>query len=293
MNWRERLSQHSELLLVLGVLVVVSGVFHWIPDKLAFLSFFYLPVLGAGYMLGARRAVLTGVLCVLVVTVYYFWAWTRIALATEEGFEALATVVAENVPILLHLALWGGFLILTGAIVGRVQERSEAAFEKAQTLNKQLTQRAAELQKLNEALKKSAEEIRQKGEELQGKDLLIEELKQHAVEPQSSRAERNRRKSDRVFLVVPVDVMWMRADGQRATESAETEVVNAHGALLRMRANLSLKTNVVLTHRVTKQSTSARVVGTYPAQEDGKLRIAVGLEEPSGSFWGVTIPVSA
>jgi len=293
MDWRERLSRHSELLLVLGVLIVISGVFHWIPDKLAFLSFFYLPVLGAGYKLGARRAVLTGVLCVLVVTIYYFWAWTRVALATEEGIEALAAVVGDNVPILLHLALWGGFLILTGALVGRVQERSEAAYEKAQALNKQLAQRAAQLQKLNEALTNSAEEIRQKGEELQGKDLLIEELKQHAVEPQSSAAQRSRRRSDRVFLVVPVDVMWMRPDGQRATESAETEVVNGHGALLRMRANLPLKTNVVLTHRVTQQSTSARVVGSYPAQEDGKLRIAVGLEEPSGAFWGVSIPISA
>jgi hypothetical protein len=82
----------------------------------------------------------------------------------------------------------------------------------------------------------------------------------------------------------------MKQGGERVKEAAETEEVNAHGALLRMRAHLPLKTLVVLTHRITNKSTAARVVRTSPAQEDGKLRIAVELDEPSETFWGVSIP---
>lgn len=293
MNWKGLLSRHSELLLVLGVLVVIAGVFPWIPHKLAFLSFFYLPVLGAGYLFGARRAVLTGVLCVLVVAIYYFWAWTKAALATEAGLNALAPIVADNIPILLNVALWAGFLILTGAIIGRVQEKSAAAYEEAQALNAKLTHRAAELQKLYDALQKSTAELNQRGEELQEKEQLIEELKQQAEELESARQRRNYRRSDRVFLVVPVDVMWMKAEGKQAKESAATEVVNAHGALLRMKAPLPVNTRVVLTHRVTQQSSPARVVGTQPPEDGGKMGIAVELDEPSESFWGVSIPSSA
>jgi len=54
--------RHGEILLIVTILIVVSGVFHWVPNKLAFLSFFFLPVLIAGYLLDTRRAVLCAVM---------------------------------------------------------------------------------------------------------------------------------------------------------------------------------------------------------------------------------------
>ncbi len=107
---------------------------------------------------------------------------------------------------------------------------------------------------------------------------------------QTPQTQQERRRSERVLLVVPVDVAWVKQGGARVQESAETEEVNAHGALLRMSAPLPLKTLVVLTHRITNKSTPAQVVRTCPGQEDGKPRIAVELEEPSETFWGVSIP---
>jgi hypothetical protein len=82
----------------------------------------------------------------------------------------------------------------------------------------------------------------------------------------------------------------MKQGGVRVKEAAETEEVNAHGALLRMKSHLPLNTLIVLTHRITNQSTPARVVRSCPAQEDGNPRIAVELEEQSETFWGVSIP---
>ena len=100
----------------------------------------------------------------------------------------------------------------------------------------------------------------------------------------------DQRRSQRVLLVVPVDVTWTREDGVRVKEPAETEVVNAHGALLRVNVRLPLKMEVVLTNRQTQQSTRARVVRNYPPREDGKLPIAFELLEARETFWGVSIP---
>lgn len=106
----------------------------------------------------------------------------------------------------------------------------------------------------------------------------------------SQAAAENRRRSQRVFLVVPVDVVWTRSDGLRVREPAHTEVVNAHGALLRIDAKLPRGAEVQLIHRKTHNSTRARVVSMCPAEKDGVPRIAFELAEPSETFWGISIP---
>ncbi len=107
---------------------------------------------------------------------------------------------------------------------------------------------------------------------------------------QASLASPNQRRSQRALLVIPVDVAWTKEDGVRVKETAETEVVNAHGALLCLDVRLPLKMEVVLTNRLTQQSTRARVVRKYLPREDGKQRIAFELVEASETFWGVSIP---
>jgi adenylate cyclase len=178
----EFLRSHAELLLLITVLVVISGVFHWIPYKLAFLSFFYLPVLAAGCLFGARRAVLTGCLCVLVVVVYYFWTWAKAALAAEVPLQALSAIVRQDTDILLNVAMWGGFLILTGGVVGRVHEKLLVSYSRARELNDELEQRASQLQEANQSLEASATELKQQSEKLQEKNLLIEKLRQQVEE---------------------------------------------------------------------------------------------------------------
>ncbi len=100
----------------------------------------------------------------------------------------------------------------------------------------------------------------------------------------------NQRRSQRVFLVVPIDVVWGRSDGLQVREAGHTEVVNAHGALLRTSAKFPCKKEVKLIHGKTHNSTVAKVVRNYPPREDGVPRSAVELGEPSETFWGVSIP---
>ncbi len=100
-----------------------------------------------------------------------------------------------------------------------------------------------------------------------------------------------RRRSQRVLLVIPVEVAWTTKEGQRFKEDAETQVVNAHGALLRMKTALAISAEVELTRPRTRQSTRARVVWTGDVvEEDEMTRVAVELAVPSETFWGVSIP---
>ncbi len=175
MSWRNFARAHFEVLLVAAILIVVSAVFHWIPHKIAFLNFFYLPVFAAGYMLGARRALFTSILCVLAVVIYYFWAWTGGALRTGRGVAELLSVAGENWETVVSLTMWGGFLILTGAAFARAHERMVSAYS-------DIHQQAEELGELNQRLQASANDLKQQAEELQQKNLRIEQLRQQVEE---------------------------------------------------------------------------------------------------------------
>lgn len=102
--------------------------------------------------------------------------------------------------------------------------------------------------------------------------------------------EGERRRSQRALLVIPVNLTWATEDGVRVTEQAQTEEINAHGALLRMKSCLPTSMEVELSHPRTHQSTRARVVGTRHPEPDGSVRVAVELAVPSETFWGVSFP---
>ncbi len=178
MNWETLLRRHSEFLIVSGTLVIISAVFHWIPYKIAFLSFFYLPVLAAGYLMGARRAMLCGVMCMLLVVTYYFWEWTKISVAGGSGWQALLSQVGQNWPTLLNIAMWGGFLIVTGGLFGKMHGRLLTSWTHARELNEKLAEQASEMQIANETLRETTAQLEQQSEVLQEKNLQIEQLKQ-------------------------------------------------------------------------------------------------------------------
>jgi len=105
--------KHFEEILVLTISLIVVSASFFIFQQLAFLNFYYLPVLVSGYVLGRRMSILTAVFCV-----------------------ALIAFSAINNPLLFHaktgglllvsdLMLWGCFLILAGYVVGTLYEQKE------------------------------------------------------------------------------------------------------------------------------------------------------------------------
>ncbi len=99
-----------------------------------------------------------------------------------------------------------------------------------------------------------------------------------------------RRRSQRVLLVIPLEVAWTSASGVRVLEHAETEIVNAHGALLRMKAKLPRGAQVELNRPTTHEKVQARVVFLGQEGTDGLWRAGVEFTEPNVTFWGVTLP---
>ena len=96
---------------VLVALVSAALVNYLVPSKLAFLNFYFLPIILAGYHLGRRVAVLGALLCALLIGVY--------VVLFPESFNGSGS--GGNV--YEYLPMWGGFLILAAAVVGHLHEK--------------------------------------------------------------------------------------------------------------------------------------------------------------------------
>ena len=105
--------EHFERVLVL-VLVVSLLLIHWFIDyKIAFLSFYYLPIIVAGFYIGRNTAV--GASLLIVSLVVFFQA--------VNGLEGPAGL---RPGVLYTLIPWAGFLVLTGIVVGTLAEQRQA-----------------------------------------------------------------------------------------------------------------------------------------------------------------------
>src|SRR5213596_2758072 len=97
------------LLLVASLLVINSLV----EQKFAFLSFYYLPIILAGFYGGRRFAVVAGL---FIASLVFFFQATQ-GLGMDAGLTQDA---------LMLLIPWSGFLILTGYVVGGLAEQRAA-----------------------------------------------------------------------------------------------------------------------------------------------------------------------
>ncbi len=99
------------------LLVASTLVIHYLVEqKLAFLSFYYLPMILAGFYGGRRFAALSGL---FVVGLVFFFQMNA-------GLEMAPGLYADA---LLTLVPWAGFLILTGFVVGRLAEQRAARLD--------------------------------------------------------------------------------------------------------------------------------------------------------------------
>lgn len=116
-GWRERaklaLYRNFEVVIVLVLVASLLFISSYVVQKFAFLLFYFIPVLLAGYYLSPKHAVLTAILAAGLVT--------YITLMDPFGTKADVAGEAFN---FWNLLTWASFLILTGAIVGKLQEQN-------------------------------------------------------------------------------------------------------------------------------------------------------------------------
>jgi putative nucleotidyltransferase with HDIG domain len=108
---KEGLFKHFELVLVVVVFGSLLLIHSMVVHTFAFLLFYFIPVLMAGFFLSARHAVGTAILC-----------WTSSLYFTI--MDPFGAAEADPSFTLWNLFIWGSFLTLTGALVGRLQDKN-------------------------------------------------------------------------------------------------------------------------------------------------------------------------
>ena len=94
------------------------------------------------------------------------------------------------------------------------------------------------------------------------------------------------RRSSRVFKRVRVSAEGKNTMGRKFRESCQTIVINAHGALLYLKAELAVGAMVVLANPFTQEEQECRVVFIGDDVEKGQ-RVGVEFLSPAPHFWGV------
>jgi len=102
--------RNFERMLVLLLVASLLGINWLVEQKFAFLSFYYLPIILAGFYGGRRFAVVAGL---FIASLVFFFQATQ-GLGMDAGLTQDALMV---------LIPWGGFLILTGYVVGGLAEQ--------------------------------------------------------------------------------------------------------------------------------------------------------------------------
>ncbi len=163
------LLKNFEQAFVLLTLMATVSINYFIPQKIAFLNFYFLPIILGGYYLGRRKAVLGALLCVLVVGLYVG--------LDPESFQAGTSILDVS----LHVTIWGGFLILAGAVVGKLHEKLTAEIEVGHNLNQELERHEIELREANVALKDYSTnleaKVKERTDELEQSKQAVETLK--------------------------------------------------------------------------------------------------------------------
>ena len=100
-----------EILFVLVTILTITVITLSIDQKITSLNFYFLPVLMAGTLLGARRSVWWAALCILLVT-----------LSVVHDPDKFGVPVSRS-NIYFHIVAWGAFLLIAGAVVGKQREK--------------------------------------------------------------------------------------------------------------------------------------------------------------------------
>ena len=144
------LLKNFEQLFILIILVSVSSIVYFIPHKLAFLSFFFIPVLMGASYLGTKQAILGAVFSIIMVSVYAFY------------FPAKFYVDNDSLSLLASISVWGGFLILSGSVVGYLNQQLKQKLLEASKMSSELDDNAELLNKTTTELIEFANKFDQK-----------------------------------------------------------------------------------------------------------------------------------
>lgn len=101
---------------------------------------------------------------------------------------------------------------------------------------------------------------------------------------------RERRRTVRVALSVPLSVHGKNEAGERFAVQTASLSINRHGALLQFEQPVLAGQTVKLVNDITAQSTEGRVVSVRRGK-DGKTYVGVEFVSPESNFWHMVFPI--
>jgi hypothetical protein len=110
------------------------------------------------------------------------------------------------------------------------------------------------------------------------------------TDPQPSKMPHLRR-SQRVWLNLPIEVFRERAGKHFTSEETNTLLVSAHGALIQLALTVEIGQLLGIKNTQTIEEVSCRVVHVGRDQP-GKREVGVEFELPSPRFWRIAFPPS-
>ena len=102
-------------------------------------------------------------------------------------------------------------------------------------------------------------------------------------------ATKNRRRSQRLFIQVPVIVEGQRGGKSQFSDTTHTIVVNAHGALVEMSVSVAQGQTVTLQNARTGERCEC-AVKLITRGDAGKFNAALEFTKPYPGFWRVSFP---
>ena len=98
-----------------------------------------------------------------------------------------------------------------------------------------------------------------------------------------------RRRSQRVLMQVGIRIRGKDAQGNDFEEFTETLAINAHGALILLKARVTSGSVVHMRHNKTEEEQECHVVFLGPVRS-GRAEIGVEFSSPRPTFWRVAFP---
>jgi hypothetical protein len=97
------------------------------------------------------------------------------------------------------------------------------------------------------------------------------------------------RRSLRVTIDMPVEVVAQSLDGETFRQDTRTTVVSAHGALVVLETAAEIKPSLLLINKKTGGEAQCRVA--YQKRiESGKVELGVEFVDPQPRFWRIAFP---
>jgi hypothetical protein len=101
---------------------------------------------------------------------------------------------------------------------------------------------------------------------------------------------KERRRTLRVSITVPLTVQGTTDDGEKFSTNARSQSVNRNGALLHLDQVVAVGQSLLLVNDNSNRTAESRVV-SIKRDREGKALVAVEFVAPDANFWHMTFPI--